>query len=149
MEITGNKQANKITGTGEDDLIDGGASSDTLKGGKGNDTLVGDKGNDKLYGDKNNDSLWGGAGDDTLYGGDGEDIFIYQKGDGKDVIADFTEIDKIMVLSGTVGDPIADKSGNVTFAIDDGKIIVKSGADKFIPIYDAYNNISKRYLPQN
>ena len=44
-----------------------------------------------------NDTLWGGAGNDTLTGGDGADVFIWNKGDGKDVIVGFDDSDMIQI----------------------------------------------------
>ena len=147
LKITGNKQANKITGTGDDDNIYGGAGKDIILGGDGNDELYGEAGNDSLNGGKGDDSLWGGAGSDTLTGGEGADVFIYYSGDGNDVITDFnSSVDKIRVLSGDVENPVADKSGDVTFAIGDGKITVKNGANKYIPIYNSGKNILTRYI---
>lgn len=54
-----------------DDVINGGAGDDTIMGNGGDDTLT------------------GGADDDVLTGGDGDDTFIYNAGDGDDVITDF------------------------------------------------------------
>ncbi|MBR3497568.1 MAG: hypothetical protein IKO05_01080 [Selenomonadaceae bacterium] len=149
LEIFGNKNANKIFGTNEDDYIDGQAGADTISGGKGKDTLVGGKGNDSLNGGAGNDSLWGGAGDDTLFGGAGKDIFVYHDGEGTDVIEDFdASLDKIRVLSGDVSTPTVDSSGDVTFAVGDGEIVVKGGADKYIPVYDSGKNILMKYNPR-
>ena len=44
---------------------------------------------DTLIGGAGNDTLTGGAGNDTLTGGLGDDVFIYNAGDGDDVITDF------------------------------------------------------------
>lgn len=103
-----------IAGVG-DDFIDGGADSDkvwgeagsdVLIGGAGNDLLVGDNpgfvvgsaeggdyldggvGDDNLQGNGGNDVLIGGAGADTLTGGAGKDMYIFNKGDGTDIIFD-------------------------------------------------------------
>ncbi|MBR4695337.1 MAG: hypothetical protein IKO94_04575, partial [Selenomonadaceae bacterium] len=46
-----------------------------------------------------NDTLMGGLGNDTLTGGAGKDIFLYSKGDGKDVICSYTDAQAIKVLS--------------------------------------------------
>ncbi|MBQ3336861.1 MAG: hypothetical protein IJG80_05605, partial [Selenomonadaceae bacterium] len=139
LEIFGNKKANKIVGTSEDDYIDGKTGGDTLSGGVGNDSLSGGSGND---------SLWGGAGDDTLFGGDGKDVFVYHDGDGDDIISDYTTLDKIRVLSGDVSTPTVNSAGDVTFAVGDGSIIVKSGANKYIPVYDSGKNILMKYNPR-
>ena len=170
LEITGNSKSNIITGTNEDDFIDGGKAADkilgkngndTLNGGAGNDSLnggadddylLGNAGSDTLLGENGNDSLWGGAGDDTLYGGAGHDIFIYKKGDGRDVIEDFANIDRIIVsaTSSDIKTPFADNAGDVTFNIGSGQIIIKGGADKTIQLYDENGSaLGKKYTPSD
>ncbi len=49
--------------------------------------LFGFGGNDVLTGAKGNDMIWGGEGDDIMRGGNGDDIFLYDLGDGNDLIA--------------------------------------------------------------
>ncbi len=96
-----------------DDLVDGGSGDDVLRGGGGSDVLLGGTGNDALHGDGDsdpapdgadyldggdgNDALHGGAGDDvlvggpgndTMAGGPGRDFYIFERGDGIDVIDD-------------------------------------------------------------
>ena len=44
--------------------------------------------NDAYVGSGSADVLWGGAGNDNLEGGWGGDIYIYERGDGQDVIDD-------------------------------------------------------------
>ncbi len=51
-------------------------------------TLVGQAGGDILIGASRADVLTGGVGNDTLDGGDGGDRYIFNSGDGVDVIAD-------------------------------------------------------------
>jgi len=51
--------------------INAGAGADTVTGGSGNDTIT------------------GGAGNDSLTGGGGNDVYVYNPGDGADVITDF------------------------------------------------------------
>ena len=93
-----------------DDSLWGGGGSDTLFGGNGDDYLEGDAdaswlpgqyhGNDYLYGGAGNDTLFGGGGDDTLIGGAGndylaggagDDTYIFNLGDGQDVLVDNAE----------------------------------------------------------
>lgn len=72
-----------------DDFIDGGAGNDTISGDGGNDTLMGGADNDSIDGGTGNDTIDGGTGNDTVAGGDGNDVFVYDAGDGDDVITDF------------------------------------------------------------
>jgi len=50
--------------------------------------VVATSGNDSLGGTSGADTLAGGAGDDTLAGGSGNDLYIYNRGDGFDIISD-------------------------------------------------------------
>lgn len=96
-----------------DDVVDGGSGDDVLRGGGGGDVLLGGLGNDALYGDGDSDAapdagdyldggqgddviqgaagddvLVGGPGNDRLAGGAGQDFYIFERGDGVDVIDD-------------------------------------------------------------
>ena len=136
-----------ISGGADNDIITGGKGKDSLSGGDGKDTLSGGKGNDKLLGGAGNDSLNGGDGEDTLSGGTGEntltggkgaDVFIYDG--GNDVITDYSEEDRISIVSGTVS-TVKTSGKNVIFTVKNGnatgKITVKGGNDgKFITYTD-------------
>ncbi|MBR3498296.1 MAG: hypothetical protein IKO05_04810 [Selenomonadaceae bacterium] len=164
LTILGNNNKNKITGTSEDDYIDGkaggdtilsgagddtligGAGADTLSGGAHNDSLSGGAGNDSLNGGSGDDTLWGGAGSDTLFGGDGEDLFIYNDGEGKDIISDYTSVDKVIV-SGKIESPSVDSDGNVTFQIGSGQLIFPNSSNKYIYLLDDKGNQLMTYKP--
>src|SRR4051812_9680455 len=68
------------------DFIDGGAGNDVIDGGGGNDTLLGGDGNDLLIGGAGNDTVTGGRGNDTALLGTGNDRFIWNPGDGSDIV---------------------------------------------------------------
>lgn len=78
-----------VFAAGGADVVNGGAGNDFLFGGSGGDTLRGEAGRDTLSGDDGNDVLAGGAGNDLLYGGQGNDTFVFQFGDGRDLVFDF------------------------------------------------------------
>lgn len=77
-----------VSGDAGNDYIMAGAGNDTVYGGAGDDTLFGEEGDDLLEGGEGNDTLLGGEGSDTLRGGAGDDVYIYVRGDGRDVIQD-------------------------------------------------------------
>jgi serralysin len=105
--IEGNDAANRLAGGAGDDTIWGAIGGDTLVGGLGHDRLAGDLGPDRLAGRDGNDVLDGGDGTDRLRGGRGidwitggpgtdrmrggadNDTFVFRRGDGADVIADW------------------------------------------------------------
>ena len=96
----------------------------TITGTDSANSLIGGKGKDSLIGGAGNDTLWGGKGNDTLTGGAGSDVFIYQAGQGKDVITDYAAGDLLTIL---------DKKGNegtfskATFKDDTLTLNVKGG----------------------
>jgi hypothetical protein len=55
-------------------------------GGSGDDTLIGNKWANTLKGNGGADTLQGNQGSDTLHGGEGDDTYIWELGDGNDVI---------------------------------------------------------------
>lgn len=96
-----------LIGAAAADVLDGGAGrdfvfgrggNDNLYGGLGNDLLEGGAGADRLLGGTGRDHLAGGRGTDVLTGGAGRDVFVFEKGDGRDRITDFTNnIDDIEI----------------------------------------------------
>ena len=86
---------NASSGTPGDDVISGTTLNDTLYGGAGNDTISGNAGDDLLKGEAGADTLDGGAGNDRIEGGAGNDLlyessdndtYVWNLGDGDDVI---------------------------------------------------------------
>ena len=71
-----------------------------INGGTGADSLTGGAGDDTIDGGGGSDNITGGQGSDILTGGAGADIFIFNAGDGTDVITDFTPGEDLIELSG-------------------------------------------------
>ncbi|MCH9812829.1 MAG: tandem-95 repeat protein [Epsilonproteobacteria bacterium] len=109
-----------IIAQGGDDIVDGNSGDDNLQGGAGNDLLIGGVGNDSLRGD---------IGDDRLEGGSGNDIYVFNLGDGEDVISDYTEgeneIDTLIFGSGIVSENLEfiRRENDLTIIIDEDNTI--------------------------
>ncbi|BCA56518.1 hypothetical protein W02_36580 [Nitrospira sp. KM1] len=106
----GTEASDRYHGKGSDDLIAGGGGNDLLLGGSGEDDLKGEAGDDQLFGGAGddhldggigddelgggygNDTLTGGAGNDVLDGGAGADTYVFNFGNGQDVIRDTANI---------------------------------------------------------
>ena len=125
MTILGGSGADTITNWGAGASMDGGsgndviwgdAGNDTLSGGANNDKLHGEAGNDKIYGEKGNDTLWGGGGNDSLWGNAGTDTFIYDQGDGKDIIFGFENTD-LLQITGTFSTSYSKSKKEVYFNV--------------------------------
>ncbi|KAF7767599.1 hypothetical protein PCIT_a3648 [Pseudoalteromonas citrea] len=84
--LLGGKEADSLYGGADNDVLFGGAGNDVLSGGFGNDELQGESGNDQLDGGAGEDILQGGQGNDILTGGADNDTYLWDLGDGNDII---------------------------------------------------------------
>lgn len=114
--VFGGSGADILRGQDGNDNVSGGSGNDRMSGGNGNDDLFGGGGHDKLWGNDGNDFINSGLGNDSVYGGNGNDTistsngndvlkggrgndmltggnwsdtFIFEDGDGDDIITDF------------------------------------------------------------
>jgi Ca2+-binding RTX toxin-like protein len=78
-----------LGGSVENLVLTGKANLDATGNGLANH-LTGNSGNNTIRGAAGNDTETGGKGNDTMFAGAGADHFIFNSGDGKDTIGDFT-----------------------------------------------------------
>ena len=134
--LLGGNGNDSLYGNAGNDTLNGGANNDILLGGAGNDSLYGNKGNDTLNGGVGNDTLWGGAGNDTLIGEAGADVFVYQPGEGTDIITDynFSQNDMLQILNsdGSQGGytTATFSGGKLTLAVTGGGSVVFEGVSE-------------------
>ena len=83
----------------------------TLDGEAGNDTLAGGAGAERLLGGPGNDAIDGNGGTDTALMGVGADTFIWDPGDGSDVVEGQAGVD-VMRFNGAGGAEQVDLSAN-------------------------------------
>lgn len=126
VTINGTINNETISGYLSNDTINAGTGDDTLNGNAGNDNLKGETGNDTLNGGDGTDILNGGIGNDVLKGNAGNDIYQFAKGDGVDIINDFSDINNI-VLSNI-------KSTEVQYSFDHGTLNIQYGITDTIKI---------------
>jgi len=88
--LLGGKGADSLYGGADNDVLFGDAGNDVLSGGFGNDELQGESGNDQLDGGAGADILQGGQGNDILTGGADNDTYLWNLGDGNDIIINET-----------------------------------------------------------
>ncbi len=106
----------RINGLGGNDKIDASAVPATavalsLSGGAGNDTIIGSQGANVLLGDDGDDTVTGGRGDDVALLGAGNDRFVWNPGDGSDVVEGQADFDTL-VFNGTAINENFDISAN-------------------------------------
>ncbi len=103
--IEGNADDDNLAGGAGDDIILGGTgvdvisgddNEDYLYGGAGDDVINGGSHTDHLYGEAGNDTLIGGGATDILDGGEGFDTYVFNSGDGSDVVIDSDGLGKII-----------------------------------------------------
>lgn len=83
----------------------------TLDGGPGDDRIAGGSGNETLIGGSGDDTIDGNRGADTAYMGGGDDTFIWDPGDGSDVVEGQGGHDR-MLFNGAPGAEQVDISAN-------------------------------------
>ena len=119
----------QVKGQAGDDTItldqtNGALPAAQLSGGAGNDVLTGGSGADQLFGDAGNDTLIGGKGNDQLFGGAGNDLFIWNPGDGSDVVEGGTGKDTLQFNGNGANESmdISANGGRVTLFRDVGNV---------------------------
>ena len=98
--------------------INGGRGNDAIYGEQGRDILNGGAGDDEIYGGEDKDTINGGEGDDWLDGGPGADTFVFEPGNGNDVIMDIEAGDRIILKGFKTADGSADLTSGVTVSAD-------------------------------
>jgi len=92
------------------------------------DTLTGTDGDDALYGqDHRSETLVGGRGNDRLHGGGGSDTYVWNPGDGSDVIEDYAWGQDVNVLR--FGPGVAPSDVRVTGRGEDIAFVLGSGEE--------------------
>jgi hypothetical protein len=97
-----------------------------IDGQNGNDTLLGGSGDEVLVGGKGDDFIDGSGGTDTAFLGKGNDTFVWDPGDGSDVIEGGKGFDT-MVFNGSGGNEVMAASavfGRVSFTRNLGGIVM-------------------------
>ncbi|MBX9778593.1 MAG: hypothetical protein K2Y71_29835 [Xanthobacteraceae bacterium] len=101
----------RIVGSQFGDTLIADDSGIVIDAGGGNDDLWGGAGLDVLNGGSGDDWLEGGLGLDILTGGGGADYFVFNRGDGPDLVTDFQAgFDKIVLRT--------DSFGSLPFGLD-------------------------------
>jgi Ca2+-binding RTX toxin-like protein len=111
--------------------IGGTGGADSLYGTVGRDSLMGFDGNDVLNGGPGDDVLNGGLGDDLLQGGEDNDTYVFNRGDGRDIVEDRLGGNRVVFGSDIfAADLRAVRNGN--------DLVLSYGADDEIVFRDWY-----------
>jgi Ca2+-binding RTX toxin-like protein len=154
VTLTGSEGANDQL------VVEGGAGNDvitaaglaagvinlTIDGGAGNDTITGSAGNDLLKGGDGNDTVIGGRGNDVALLGNGNDTFIWNPGDGSDIVEGQAGTDTLVFNGAGVNENI-DISANgsrVRMSRDVGNVIMDLGGIEHIQLatLDGADNVT-------
>ena len=119
VNINGAEGANDrltVNGLGGNDAINAGALPAgiiglTIDGGAGNDTITGSQGADTLIGGDGDDTVIGGRGDDVAFLGSGNDRFVWNPGDGSDIVEGQDGVDTLQ-FNGSNANENIDVSAN-------------------------------------
>ncbi|GGI54681.1 calcium-binding protein [Oxalicibacterium solurbis] len=87
-ELLRNGPALTAYGPSTGGVASGSDLNDFFYGGEANDVLRGQGGDDSLDGGGGDDQISGGSGNDLLVGGDGNDTYLFNLGDGLDIVTE-------------------------------------------------------------
>jgi Ca2+-binding RTX toxin-like protein len=76
--------------------------NDWVNGDDGNDVISALGGNDVIFSRAGDDTLEGGLGNDNLNGDAGNDTYVYNTGDGNDIISDTMGINRLVINGQTI-----------------------------------------------
>jgi Ca2+-binding RTX toxin-like protein len=130
-----------VNALGASDVVSGAVGLVTLtnltfNGGDGDDQLNGGDGIDQLNGDAGNDLIDGNRGNDVAHMGDGDDTFVWDPGDGSDLVEGEAGFDTLR-FNGSNGDEIFDASANgsrLRFTRNVGNIVMDVGTTEKIDL---------------
>ncbi len=130
---------NYTLGDNVENLVLGGAAL-TATGNALRNTLEGNDLDNTLTGHDGDDTLAGNLGDDTLIGGAGGDGYVYENGDGRDIIIEDAggSLDDVLILAGTL------TPGDITFIRDPGAM-----ADLILSLKDGGRITIRNYFDAN
>ena len=101
---------------------------DTILGSRHSEFLLGNAGADVIDGRGGDDLIVGGKGNDTLTGGQGADVFLFDIGDGQDVITDFSIRDGIDIYGYSQAESITQIGADVRLVLSATDAIVVRNA---------------------
>lgn len=96
-----------LHGTAASEVIEGGGGNDQLWSQGGDDALYGHGGDDQINASGGNSLIIGGIGDDFLSSYGGNDTYVYNSGDGHDVISDVLGTDTIRFGAGIAASSVS------------------------------------------
>lgn len=109
--------------TGESVTVKARGNDDDIYLMTGNDIVSAGSGNDNVSAGAGNDLIAGEIGDDRLDGGDGEDVFVFNHGDGRDVVMAREGLDTLSFGAGVTPGQLSvafDRDGRVVLLVDGG-----------------------------
>ncbi|MCA6125153.1 hypothetical protein J6500_25130 [Bradyrhizobium sp. WSM 1704] len=98
----------------------------TIDAGDGDDSVIGSSGADVIIGGNGNDTVTGGRGDDTALLGAGNDTYIWNPGDGSDVVEGQVDTDTLLFNGANISEKfdIAANGARVRLTRDVANIVM-------------------------
>ena len=120
-----------LSGSSEDDFLKSPGAKDYI--------LWGNEGDDNLVGAGGNDVIAGGKGNDTLHGGSGNDTYLFNLGDGQDLVRDAYSTSTSTSNSDTLifGEGLLAQNARLTHS-GNNLVISFEGSDDCVTIVDYF-----------
>ena len=103
--------------------------------------ITGNDKNNVIIGGAGNDTINGAEGNDTIYGGAGKNVFVYESGEGNDVIADYTGGNDTIRISGDSVSSYSASGNDAVFKVGTGTIKISGGKTSEITFIDSNGTV--------
>lgn len=113
-------------------------------------TLVGTEQSEILRGSYSSEIIIGGLGDDALYGSSGGDTYLYQSGDGSDIIHETTtgSTSDVLKLSDLTFDDVYLSTGNYADGTQDNLYVTVKSTGERVTLHQQFHPVTESGVEQ-
>ena len=129
--ISGGAGSDTIISSGSNVTIDGGAGDDVIELSAKNSTVTGGEGNDSISVTESvtGATITGGAGTDTINNSGKGNVFVYNSGDGTDIVIGLTASDTLIVEGTTYSTVVSESGEDLHIIAGEGTVYLQGAAE--------------------
>ena len=129
--ISGGAGSDTIISSGSNVTIDGGADDDVIELSATNSTVTGGAGNDSIGVTESvtGSTITGGTGEDTINNRGKGNVFVYNSGDGTDIVIGLTASDTLIVEGTTYSTVVSESGEDLHIIAGEGTVYLQGAAE--------------------
>ena len=129
--ISGGAGSDTIISSGSNVTVDAGADDDVIELSAKNSTVTGGEGNDSIGVTESvtGSTITGGAGNDTINNSGKGNVFVYNSGDGTDIVMGLTASDTLIVEGTTYSTVVSESGEDLHIIAGEGTVYLQGAAE--------------------